>query len=288
MRRRGFTLIELLVVIGIILILMAIIVTGVRHINATAASRETNAELQVCNDMLQEYANVNGRGSIEGPVSGGQVADPNPDPNAPKSPGMFPIYMDDVIGSTTPTVGTYVALGDLGEPVGAVTLSGNQLSGDTDMGNKSPGQNVARYYAPAVQRTFDVMYVLLRDPKNRALVNSMPPKRILEIQQSMNGQSGGNQSLAVQKAWNARAIILDGWGDPIIYVPAGGLHVSLVDASTGTYGQRNEYIVRSTGTFLASDLKNHPITTADRPFWASAGQDGDFAKGEDNVYSFQK
>jgi hypothetical protein len=25
-----------------------------------------------------------------------------------------------------------------------------------------------------------------------------------------------------------------------------------------------------------------------RPFWASAGPDGDFAKGDDNIYSFEK
>jgi hypothetical protein len=54
-------------------------------------------------------------------------------------------------------------------------------------------------------------------------------------------------------------IPLDAWGNPIIFVPAGGLAGVHVD----------------------------PVRSPDgRPFFASAGADGDFATGDDNLYSF--
>lgn len=56
----------------------------------------------------------------------------------------------------------------------------------------------------------------------------------------------------------------DAWNNPIIYVPPGGLTGVTIRGSTGT------------------------ITAPDgRPFFASAGADGNFTTGDDNVYSFE-
>ena len=58
--------------------------------------------------------------------------------------------------------------------------------------------------------------------------------------------------------------IADAWGNPIIYVPPGGL--------TGV------------------NVGGHPVTIISpdhRGFWASAGPDGNFANGDDNIYSFE-
>jgi hypothetical protein len=68
--------------------------------------------------------------------------------------------------------------------------------------------------------------------------------------------------------------IADAWNGPIIYVPAGGLSgVKVQDATSAA--------VTITSTGVTSNPQN-------RPFFASAGPDGDFTKGDDNVYSFQK
>jgi len=264
----------LLVVIGIILVLMSIIVIGFRHVNYTSATKETIAELHTCRDLLQEYQNLNGRGNIEVPTGAGQSPLTGGPPLTVPALNLFPVYVDDPVGTaqnaTQSSPPNFIPLNDLG-------VNGGQ---QTDMGDKSFGLNTARYNAMAVRRTYDVMYLLLRDPKNRALVSAMPPKRLLEGQVSGNGTQSPSDI--------THAIVLDGWGNPIIYVPAGGLHVQILDTSSGSNNLKVEYVVRSTGMFPASQLSSHPISAADRPFWASAGQDGDFSKGEDNVYSFQE
>jgi hypothetical protein len=78
-------------------------------------------------------------------------------------------------------------------------------------------------------------------------------------------------------------VLLDGWGNPIIFVPRGGIHVLIKNQTSGS---NDTYLVRSTGTALIT-TSDPPMTGSERPFWASAGQDGDFTQGADNVYSFQ-
>ena len=62
-------------------------------------------------------------------------------------------------------------------------------------------------------------------------------------------------------------ILVDGWKNPIIYVPTGGLSGVMVTQGTGAPVAK---------TVTAID---------NRPFWASAGQDGNFTNGDDNLYS---
>jgi prepilin-type N-terminal cleavage/methylation domain-containing protein len=71
-----------------------------------------------------------------------------------------------------------------------------------------------------------------------------------------------------QPAVNARHL-LDAWGHPLLFVPGGGLM-----GVTRAGAVVNDYLT--------------PIKSPDeRPFWASAGPDGDFSKGDDNLYSFE-
>jgi type II secretory pathway pseudopilin PulG len=89
-------------------------------------------------------------------------------------------------------------------------------------------------------------------------------------------------------------ILLDGWGNPIIYVPATGLHVKLLNGQ-GAYlpadpssGPTQEFIIISPEGSVSGNGTAHPqVTRPGRPFFASAGPDGDFTKGDDNLYSFQ-
>ena len=251
--RRGFTLIEVLVVIGIILVLVGMLVWGFRHVNATAAHKETVVELHVLKGMLADYEKNDGLQGIETYET------------AP--PTQFPIYTDPAanINSTTNTL--------MWPVVQLADVAG-------DMSDQSVS-NKPRYASNAVIRTRNVTRILLRIPSNRTLVENLPPKRILEPPPSSGGAPPPPQPIV------NGVVLLDGFAGPIIFVPRGGLHVRIKDP-TNPSASGTDYIVRSSGTFLASQLTNHPLTPADRPFFASAGQDSDFTTGEDNIYSFQE
>lgn len=290
--RRGFTLIELVIVIGIIMILMGLLVVGYRHINATAARRETVAELHVLRGMLQDYENHAGLAGIE--FAAGQAGDAN----AP-APGKFPVYIDPASTVVPNTIAQWpiVRLPSNGSPSDSTDLTANGVpaqstsAGDvyitinnvpvTDMGDKADTGG-PRYASGAVVRSYDVMYVLMHLPSNRTTALAVQSKRVLE-------PPSGNTPATIDQG----VVLLDGWGNPIIFVPRGGIHVYIQNpASTSSSPlPANIYLVRSTGTTLltpsGSLMKDPPMTGAERPFFASAGQDGDFTLGEDNVYSFQ-
>jgi len=89
-------------------------------------------------------------------------------------------------------------------------------------------------------------------------------------------------------------ILLDGWGNPIIFVPASGLHVKLINgqssylATDPSSGATQEYIIVSPeGHVTGQGTANPWCDRPGRPFFASAGPDGDFTKGDDNLYSFE-
>jgi prepilin-type N-terminal cleavage/methylation domain-containing protein len=257
--RRGFTLIELVIVIGIIMILMGLLVVGYRHINATAARRESVAELHICRGMLQEYENRNGLQGIE--FFAAQTSDTG---GPPYTLNKYPVYPDPATGTTPATSWQSLSLLDV--------TGGGVAGGPTDMGDKTSGSNSARYSA-AVTKTLDVMYVLMRIPANQTVVQSVQAKRIMEPIPPGTTPNPVTQGV----------VLLDGWANPIIFVPRAGLHVNIKDPVTGSPVL---YVIRSTGSFAATS-GDPAMTGNERPFWASAGQDGDFTIGEDNVYSFQ-
>lgn len=88
-------------------------------------------------------------------------------------------------------------------------------------------------------------------PKNRQALAGLPSKMIV--------------TNPVNTYTTLPPAIADGWTNPILFVPSGGLTGVTVGSQTVT------------------------ITSPDhRPFWASAGPDGIFSTGDDNVYSFEK
>ncbi|MGH7180174.1 MAG: hypothetical protein ACREJC_22540, partial [Tepidisphaeraceae bacterium] len=93
-------------------------------------------------------------------------------------------------------------------------------------------------------------------------------------------------------------LFLDAWGNPIIFVPATGLRTRLLvdkkDYDPGNFDQ-NVIILspegemgRSTGSTPGVPPGFPYVKRPGRPFFASAGPDGDFTKGDDNLYSFEK
>jgi prepilin-type N-terminal cleavage/methylation domain-containing protein len=125
-----------------------------------------------------------------------------------------------------------------------------------------------RYNSLPVQKTASIiMAALLRIPNNSKAIAQLPSSKFLRY--------------ADGTPYTYGTVLLDGWDNPIIFVPPGGI---VVNITTGS----------STPTLVT-------ITSRDnRPFFASAGPDGDFGAvtspapatgptgGDDNVYSKQQ
>lgn len=108
----------------------------------------------------------------------------------------------------------------------------------------------------AVQNTVMAMQAIATIPANRAAIGKLPSNRLLSV--TCTGGPGYTTQL-----------LLDDWGNPIIFVPASGLGRPGAPVNVG----------------------GNPITIQapnNRPFFASAGPDGNFATGDDNIYSFEQ
>jgi prepilin-type N-terminal cleavage/methylation domain-containing protein len=128
----------------------------------------------------------------------------------------------------------------------------------------------------AIVNTQIVMQVLSRVPKNKQVLAALPARSFLNDASNNPFPAGTGP------------VLLDGWKNPIIFVPASGLVVNLAhgaaNATTGGGPASTQYIVRTSGVY---PTPFPPVAGNDRPFFASAGQDGNFTNGDDNLYSFQ-
>jgi hypothetical protein len=86
-------------------------------------------------------------------------------------------------------------------------------------------------------------------------------------------------------------LFLDAWDNPIIFVPGTGLRVRKIGSKSELVPSDNEQTVIVTspeGKTARDPATQLPyVTQTGRPFFASAGPDGDFATGDDNIYSFE-
>jgi hypothetical protein len=131
----------------------------------------------------------------------------------------------------------------------------------------------------AVLNTEIAMQMLIAIPLNRTALSGIPSN-----QQEKNTASRNVTDPRTMPMFpvGVPPLVLDGWGNPMIFVPAGGLRV--------TFASRNNApaVVTSAGVYDPTNAgtPNPPIGV--RPFFASAGPDGDFSKGDDNIYSFEQ
>lgn len=119
--------------------------------------------------------------------------------------------------------------------------------------------------SPAVLYTRRVMKQLLAIPANKRAVDSMPAVRLLRLPPD-----------PADKTVTDIPVILDAWGNPILFIPC---HPNLVNPGNPDGGLSNVKLGNGqTGIIRPTDS---------RPFFASAGADGNVASGDDNVYSFE-
>jgi len=228
----------MLVVIGVIMILMTLAVVGYQVVEKSAAGNQTKVTLNNLNAMLSELDAAAGSSALPKYTYPGTDANGNP------------IQIEQtVIGAVPPTPdGSIWTISDVTAPYPSDRYP------LPDAITTSPQNMVSR-----TQQI--VMTALMRSPNNANAIKQMPASRL------MKDQNGNPYQVP---------IILDGWGNPIIYVPRGGITV---------------WVTTGSGPTLIT------VSRPDnRPFFASAGPDGDFSayspspapsqvRGDDNVYS---
>ena len=111
----------------------------------------------------------------------------------------------------------------------------------------------------------NTLQLLVQLPANQTAYGQLSTKALV----LNSGNPGANPPLP--------AALADAWGNPMIWVPSGGLTgVKVQSRATDANGTTR---TGSTVTIKSPD---------GRGFWASAGPSGDFTNGDDNIYSFQK
>jgi hypothetical protein len=165
-----------------------------------------------------------------------------------------------------------------------------EITGAAEGNGNVNGGEKARYGWAAVWNTQLVYQFLNRLPSNKQIVTRLPAKQVL----STVNEDTGNLLVSTARTGSTPAtidppLILDAWGNPIIFVGSDGLAGVTVESrkSGATLSPQR---VTSAGLF---DYGGDPYDTTNlprnrRPFFASAGPDGDFKLGDDNVYSFEQ
>ena len=246
-RRGGFSLVELLVVIGIIALLTAILTVGITSVRGKIADRSTKTRLEALDAMLAAYAQAD---AATGGAVGRQGAKRLPTVVQPLAGGDFYSTVD---GQVVANAATFSV------PAVAVPLAAPALTTDLTAD-------------PASARTQGVLATLLRLPTNQKAFDALPT----ESKTGPVEPAGSLLNLLTPTATTsplAPPLLVDAFNHPILYVPPTGLTgMTYADGSTVTAGAP----VGQARALVAADGAS---------FWASAGPDGSFAAGDDNVYS---
>ncbi|HEV2294386.1 MAG TPA: type II secretion system protein [Tepidisphaeraceae bacterium] len=259
-RRRGFTLIEILVTIGILLLLVGIVVFSMSRVSNSSRNRQTQITLGNLKNMIAELEATAGLGGRQPPH---MWVDGNAQPQTPSN-----FWKDaDPTNSTPPEPDPLVIPQDV----------------------RSEAQ---RSESAAVRNTQLAMTLLVAVPVNKTALSNLPSNSIMKMP-NVIGTNPYDESQQV-------GVPLDSWGNPIIFVPAGGLCGStavqmwiggnpptggVVPGGTQQTGNAKMVVANPPA---GSTTQVGPIRSPDgRPFWASAGPDGDFRRADDNLYSFE-
>lgn len=135
--------------------------------------------------------------------------------------------------------------------------------------------------------TRDVFAILRSVPNNAKTMNQLPPQQLLTFNNS------GSDPLA------GVPILLDAWNNPIICVPPPNSNAGDWRDSYGLRGVKlkddtvTHRVVNPGGLDIAGDTEKASVLgdktrlSHFRPFFVSAGADGDFRTHDDNIYSFE-
>jgi type II secretory pathway pseudopilin PulG len=294
--RKAFTTIELLIAIAVLVILVGIVMFGMKGITNSSKTRATHMALENARALLAEREAVSGLGA--GPpdwiYENDYAATPVPKQfvaaAAPLSYWKIP-YQD--------TSGPLPVPLPVQSPPDVRTESADDRNGSI----------------PIINTTL-IMSQLGAVPANRSILLKLPKEQTFmplyvsgkEYPRGARVTYNGNFYIATANVLNQTPptapwasdpsplqMLRDGWGNPIIFVPASGIVLQMkgdqtdYDKATPPLPQYRYIIISPEGQVSRDPASKIPfVTRPGRPFFASAGPDGDFSKGDDNIYSFEK
>jgi prepilin-type N-terminal cleavage/methylation domain-containing protein len=285
-REVGFTLVEVLTAVAIIAVLVALVFLAVKYVQASAKGNRTAVSLQNLKNMLTEFEHSGGRmGQIE--------------------------YFD---ASGQPSV--YGDLWDNGQKLGLPIPADPATTGVTEGSGGRFGEWTIR--------TQRVLRRLLSTPAIKKTFDGLPKESLLYVQYQTGIKYVVGDEVVVPRGkdqydyyvcniapataappgmgWGVTdhhtPVVADGYGNPIWFIPRGGLGnasppapagqgVNLVATGNKSYSKPDQLIV-APGAKPNPKASTNPPMIGMRPFFASAGEDGDFSRGDDNQYSFQQ
>jgi type II secretory pathway pseudopilin PulG len=327
----GFTVVELLVAIGVVVVLAAIAIVAIGRTGNTARERLTQTQLGNLKGMLADYEAAtklsnsppvwpwwNGTGAIvNAPYNAQQnsytvnfwklpyrvdnQATNTPDPIA--NPGVVVSTSPDAVrhrNGAIAVVCTQLAM----NLVGAVPANRTRLGQVPDNQKMFLEWQSGNIGVPAGDdfqaTTDDIGPPPLTQPltycigvpvrfQGRQYVATDAYTFGSNPQPVVNGSAPWHD--VTDKGFQPVPILLDGWNNPIILVPASGIRVRLRNQKSSLVpgdATQNFIIVSPEGEVANNGTAAPNIVRVGRPFFASAGPDGDFNTGDDNLYSFQQ
>ena len=292
-RIRGFTLIEVLIVIGVIAVLISILALGGRAVMKTTKLTTTKTTMQNLVSLQAEYE---------------AIAGPMPDLiNSDRYVRADQLAVDgyELVKNNTNHPGT---VEDTYNDYHAIYTQRalrtiNRNSRVKSSFSKMPTSSVQRVdvlWAPPIPFSTDQKYL------SKGMRFEYSPGDVVKYNNrfyicrvanfnSSTTPGSGFWSQPYQDNPNPIFVPLDAWGNPIRYVGATGLDRLKVDAAASKYWMGPdpaEPSESSYSTIAMPDntwnwLKRKRASPSFRPFWVSAGPDGDFKTDDDNIYSFE-
>lgn len=272
---RGFSMIEILVAIGILVVLIGIVAFTVSNVTGGAKKNETTVRMEALNAMLTELNTTAKYTKQPSRMFYGTA----PTLWDATNNGPFDIWRDG-----DPNTGTATNPHQPIGPVGLVTEDAFN-TGKFD-----------RIKSAAVHNTQLVMGLLLSVPRNSSTLANLPPKSFMDNPYKNTTPVVANLgsitfvNAADKKTPFKPSLLVDGWNNPIIFVPAAGLR----GVTFKEHGPSELHIITSTKKLIEEadvggppDFATYVPPAGALPFFASAGPDGDFSTGDDNVYSFE-
>ena len=258
-------MVEILVVIGILGILVVVLVVAMGGLGDSSKERQTRTLLKNGPNLVTEF---------EQSVGVGRLSDKQPEV----------MWIQGSQRTYNPTNKTFDLWQYYEYPVGKPNPQAANhyyaLYGDSSVkfGPIAPGRD-ERYNCDAVLNTQLALELLETAPGAKAMLAGLPANSRMEAPPAGSKLYIQENEVVGSVKRNRPRLLVDGWHNPIIFVPASGILVSVTQPD----GTVRDKLIRS---------------PEKRPFWASAGPDGSFTDpepdpsrkkplGQDNVYSFE-